>query len=235
MIAHLPRSGTKIICEDKAEKEVIHDLDVGAVRLTLGCGCSIFFEDKLIGKSLQTHCQKEQPFFAMEYSIPVPLTKMDNWIPQVKDGFRGMQFKGKVDTIPLEIFHEEKDSGPKFGKIPKYLWVYMIGSPISTVFQWILILTIFCRQRQAALNYGVPAGINYAIPLAGVAQVAHGSPIRSDADGKQTEEIITEYIILAVIALYCVPLILHKAYKTIRDSYDNTVRTAATQMVAFSN
>jgi hypothetical protein len=57
IIAHHPFQGSKVKCDDGFEEEILHNSDVGVLRVFLGSGCRITLHSRVIASSHRMVCE----------------------------------------------------------------------------------------------------------------------------------------------------------------------------------
>jgi len=78
VFAHLPFVGAQVICEDGERTDIIHNYNLGAIRIRFKCGCKLWLNGKVIAKSSRLVCDKSIKEVTIEHIIPTIMSLHHN-------------------------------------------------------------------------------------------------------------------------------------------------------------
>jgi len=219
IFAHLPKSGVSISCDDK-KYSITHDVDIGAIRLLLPCGCQVMHDGVLLARSQQKICNSlSKPL--LEILLPVQLTNLHDWIPDIGNAFRGMRF-GSVDNVldKNALIPETQPacqcaaaSSTSWG-----FWVLPVVQLISSITLWCIVITLYVGHKNQAR-------VIAALHTLALVPVSKARPVVVECR-VNGEEVIREYVILGLIAFYVLTMLARQAYKKACGSFDEHVEQA---------
>ena len=198
VFTNLPKTGSVVIC-GKNKYQLVHDVEIGALQITLGCSCKLRLKGVTIAQSFTKLCTQDTrvPFTILAL-IPAQWTTLEHWRsqPHDEDVSTGIRFDSIDDILQLE--HNETETA---------------GEWIATEFNKVSFITSFVQVVQTCFSIYVLcrlAGLNGAIAFL-ANQGNASSPTTKDRSCVYPLSMeIVVYCIFAFFMLYLLPKIYTK-------------------------
>lgn len=211
VVAHLPLTGSKVTCDNGNVEAVEHNVVIGAIRITLWCGCTLQFRSKIIARSSSKICGLKFKAFKLEHLIPLQLSSLNDMVQLVGDTFQEVTFKNGENIIDYQWSPETElnlDDGITTNKIN-------IWATILQLTQSIFIFFVFYKYRMGPFAF-----------MAGIDRVNAQRRIRDDA---VTDLHILMYVVIGLLVVFVLPGWLYfffsKCKKILNRAVDNAAIT----------
>ncbi|CAL8088212.1 unnamed protein product [Orchesella dallaii] len=211
---HLPQNAIEIRCPGGEILRLSKAVSIGSTRLSLACTrCKLFWNNRLVASSSDLLC-KEERRPAIETLLPIQFSDLKDLRPDGEFGIEKTVFSNADEIVNLNYDPETgTDHPPEFSIMP---YLFTSGAIIWDIMQSLAILYILYRS-------------GYLVPVAGL--VFNNMIIGVNAS-KYTCNLPTDvYAILWAILILNVSMFLPsmgwKAFKFLRDLYNDSIETAA--------
>ncbi|CAL8128461.1 unnamed protein product [Orchesella dallaii] len=208
---HLPSSGIEIRCGNE-NIPISTTVSIGSTRFSLACtNCNLFWNNKLVGSSSGVAC-KDQRRPVVETLLPIQFSDLKDLRPDGENGIEKTIFTSAEEIVNPNYDPETGSNYPSFNILPH---LFTSATVIWDFVQTLAIMYIFYRNR-----YLPAIGVMLNHMVLGVTASKYTCNLSTDV-------YIMLWTILIINVLLLVPVYFLKAYRFLRDLYNDSVEAAA--------
>jgi uncharacterized Tic20 family protein len=147
VVSHLPFNGSKVVCDDGYVQEIHHDFDVGALRMTFGCGCKLMINNRVLARSHRMLCTENAAPLNIQHVVPVQMSiAHKDWVPyrngRLQDGIY------TTDDIVDEVWAPSSATQfPSNNEDVSITYEVSVWTILFGIIQWVLFVAFIYRYR----------------------------------------------------------------------------------------
>jgi len=219
IVAHLPKKFASVKCDSGFKSDINHDVDIGALRFLLGCGCSLWYKNKLVAKSHRKVCKASDQPFLIEHLVPIQISELEDRIPNINRAVIGIKFNNQdiidEDWEPDIVVEKRLGSQNGWFRISFDLPVFSI---CFSIWQSAIVCYVMIKLRLG--------------PFACLSVVPQVSAGRScDKIVSQSEVLILLYVVIVLQVIFILPKIIWLASRKCRNMVNRAVNAEAKRQI----